>query len=323
VSARAWRVLAIATVAIASAGGAVAWSAQGFRWQGTGRDDEAAGPDSARVAKLFATLAPGDPVVCDLIADQLGNFWTDGSPEGAGRFDGAANVEAAKDSLHARVKAPGAIRLLEASLDAPDACTRRLAAKLLRHSTAPTAQIEGLLGHASVRVREGAAYALATEGRAAARGSLERLAARHRGPDAAMATWALGEQRAAAALPVLVRALGEGDVRVQVAAATAIGALEAVEQAPPALVSAARASSPALKRAAARALAQLHDPGTVDALIELLAIDDRDVRIALVEALGQIGSPKAASALMKASKDPNAEVRRAAVEALGEVGKAT
>src|SRR5439155_15752384 len=34
-----------------------------------------AGADSARVATLLAALARTDPVICDLIGDQLGNFW--------------------------------------------------------------------------------------------------------------------------------------------------------------------------------------------------------------------------------------------------------
>src|SRR5438132_2577030 len=37
-----------------------------------------AGADSARVATLLAALAHTDPVICDLIGDQLGNFWMGG-----------------------------------------------------------------------------------------------------------------------------------------------------------------------------------------------------------------------------------------------------
>ncbi|MBI3792121.1 MAG: HEAT repeat domain-containing protein [Gemmatimonadetes bacterium] len=316
-------IVALATVVVASAGGAVAWSAQGFHWSSGPGDDEAAGPDSARVSKLFATLAPADPLICDMITEQIGNFWSEGGRDGVGRFADAPNVQAVKDSLHSAVRAPGAIRLLEASLDAPDACTRRLAAKLLRQSKAPTAQIEGLLGHASARVREGAAYALATESRAEARVGLERLVKRNSGADAAMATWALGEQGAQVALPTLVSALAEGDARVKVAAAHAIGELHDLTQAPAGLVTAARSSDPALRRAAARSLAEIHDPQTLDALIELMSINDSEVRLHLVEALGSIGNPKAANALMKAAKDQSPEVRRAAVEALGEVAKET
>ena len=34
-----------------------------------------AGADSARVARLLNALAQTDPLICDLIGDQLGNFW--------------------------------------------------------------------------------------------------------------------------------------------------------------------------------------------------------------------------------------------------------
>ncbi len=38
------------------------------------------GADSARVATLLAALAHTDLVICDLIGDQLGNFWMGGEP---------------------------------------------------------------------------------------------------------------------------------------------------------------------------------------------------------------------------------------------------
>ncbi|HMG94956.1 MAG TPA: hypothetical protein VK565_01565, partial [Gemmatimonadaceae bacterium] len=36
------------------------------------------GPDSGRVAILIDALGRTDPVICELIADQLGNFWWSG-----------------------------------------------------------------------------------------------------------------------------------------------------------------------------------------------------------------------------------------------------
>src|SRR3954469_10178273 len=44
------------------------------------------GPDSGRVAILMDALGRTDPVVCELIADQLGNFWWGGSEYGVGRL---------------------------------------------------------------------------------------------------------------------------------------------------------------------------------------------------------------------------------------------
>ena len=43
------------------------------------------GPDSGRVAILIDALGRTDPVVCELIGDQLGNFWW-GNSSGVGRL---------------------------------------------------------------------------------------------------------------------------------------------------------------------------------------------------------------------------------------------
>ena len=37
-------------------------------------------------------------LICDLIGDQLGNFWWGGQPARLGRFDDAANVQGANSS---------------------------------------------------------------------------------------------------------------------------------------------------------------------------------------------------------------------------------
>src|SRR6188472_1813499 len=55
------------------------------------------GPDSGRVAILIDALGRTDPVVCELLADQLGNFWLGGGRNGVGRLAGAsASVQVAK-----------------------------------------------------------------------------------------------------------------------------------------------------------------------------------------------------------------------------------
>ena len=86
-----------------------------------------AGADSARVATLLAALAHTDPVVCDLIGDQLGNFWIGGDPARLGRFSDAPNVQGAKDSLAGTITDPRAVALLVATLgtDPPWAAARR------------------------------------------------------------------------------------------------------------------------------------------------------------------------------------------------------
>ncbi len=314
----------IAIGVVLTAGSAFAWSAQGFHIRGGfgGDDDSQPGPDSARVASLLTSLGQADPLVCDMLADQIGNFWTDAGRYGIGRLsDASAVVLAAKDSLHGRVRQPGAIALLSSSLRSTNPCTRRVAAKLLGRSAATTAMLSALLADPSITVREAAAYAIGGEERGEARGPLERLARGHRGPDAAMAVWALGEFGDPVSLPVFVAALAEGDAQVKLAAAAAIGELHDLERAPPALVEAARSADGPLRRIAARSLASIGDPNTVETLMALVSIDDTHVRMRVIEALGHIGSAKAAPVLMKASRDANAEVRRAAVEALGEVAK--
>lgn len=320
---RAALVAGIALGVIVTAGSAFAWGAQSIHIGSSHeRGDEMAGPDSARVASLLSSLGQADPLVCDMLADQIGNFWSDAGRYGIGRLsDAPAQVLAAKDSLHGKVSSPGAIMLLSNTLRSTNPCTRRIAAKLLGRSAATTAQLSALLADQSGTVREAAAYAIGGEERQDARGPLERLARTNRGADAAMAVWALGEFGDAVSLPVIVSALAEGDAHVKMAAAAAIGEMHDLEHAPPALVEATRSGDMALKRIAARSLASIGDPNTLDALIGLVAVDDPFVRMRVIEALGHIGSAKAAPALMKASRDANAEVRRAAVEALGEVAK--
>src|SRR6185295_10937600 len=102
------------------------------------------GADSARAALLNA-LARTDPVVCDLIGDQLGNFWWGGQAGGLGRFADAPNVQGAKDSLAGTIADPRALALLVANLGADNPCVRRVAAKLLGQSAVAASVLNGLL----------------------------------------------------------------------------------------------------------------------------------------------------------------------------------
>src|SRR5437588_9584745 len=121
---------------------------------------ERPGADSARVAALLAALAHTDPVICDLIGDQLGNFWMGDDPARLGRFsDAPTRIQGAKDSLAGSVTDPRALTLLAATLGTDNPCVRRVAAKLLGRSAVSAALLRGLLGDASPRVRESAAFA--------------------------------------------------------------------------------------------------------------------------------------------------------------------
>ena len=231
------RVVALAAfVAVSIATVTVARASQ--RWGpggALGRDEtEQAGPDSARVAGLLASLSASDPLICDLIGDQLGNFWSDAGRFGIGRFaDAPAASQQAKDSLHGRVTSPAAIRVLTVNLDAANPCVRRVAAKLLGRSQVELATLAQLLANPSPRVREAAAYALGAENRHEARLDLERALKAQRGPEAAMAAWALGDLGDGASLPALTAALSYDDKRTRYAAASAIGELHDLETAPP------------------------------------------------------------------------------------------
>src|SRR5262245_64153596 len=101
----------------------------------SGQEEEPGGPDSARVVAFFATLRTTDPMLCDMVTDQLGNFWTSGGREGVGQLsDGRRTWEPIRDSLFSPVSAPAARRMIAGTLGDPSACVRRAAAKMLGRS---------------------------------------------------------------------------------------------------------------------------------------------------------------------------------------------
>lgn len=309
------------------------------------------GPDSARVAQLLTALGTTDPVICELISDQIGNFWTSNGRFGLGRFsDASLSLQAAKDSISGHVREPRAIRLLQTNLSAENACVRRLSAKMLGRSAEKTDELLRQLGSSSSRVREAAAYAIGEGERKDARPALERALQERPGAEAAMYAWAIGEIQDTASIPALARAarasnaqvrlasvwalgviedaraipelehaLGDDNAGVRYAAAEAFGNLHDVRVAPPALVRAAQSGDAGLKKVAARALAEIHDPATIDVLIALVTSADRETRLEAVRALGEIRSPKAVPSLVRALKDADAEVRKSAAEVLGEI----
>ena len=316
------RVVMLSVGIVAIAATATAARTVGRRAPNDGRPAQAGGADSTRVAGFLSALGTSDPVICTMIGDQIGNFWTDEGREAVGRFaDAQPGASLAQDSLQHQISNEGALRTLVARLDDPNACVRRAAAKLLEHSSAETSRIAALLSHQSPRVREAAAYALSDESRKASRADLERVLRAGHMPEAAMAAWSLGEQGDVAAAPALRAALGADDARTRWAAAHAFGELHTLEQAPPELVRAARSSDQTLTLYAVRSLAEIHDPATVEVLAANVDAPDARLRLAVVEALGETRSAKAIPALTKATRDVDARVRRAATEALGEVAK--
>src|SRR5947208_2534613 len=256
--------------------------------EGPGRS----GADSARVATLLSALAHTDPVICDLIGDQLGNFWMGGEPGRLGRFADAPNVQGAKDSLAGTISDPRAVALLVATLGTDNPCVRRVAAKLLGRSTVSAAVLRGLFDNPTPRIRESAAFAagvgaLSDRNDAVRRAAVRALADLHERSAVAPleglllndsdpevrreSASALGNLSAARSLDPLARALGDADVEVQRSAADAIGELDDVTKAPAALVRATTSPDLDLRRQATTSLDKIGDLAT-----ELARADSQD-----------------------------------------------
>jgi len=281
-----------------------------------------AGADSARVAMLLNALAHTDPLVCDLIGDQLGNFWLGGEAGRLGRFDDAPNVQGAKDSLAGTVTDPRALSLLVATLGADNQCVRRVAAKLLGESDVSANVLDGLLQHASPRIRESAAYAAGVGGRHETRAALERRLADTASGPAAMAAWALGEIQDPASAPALQAAVHAPSPRVRLASAWALGQMEDASYAKDVLPL-LRDVDPVMRATAAAALGQMKSPRVGAALVGALTDRNDAVRLAAVSALADLNERSGVAPIEGLLlNDPDAEVRRECASALGSLSLA-
>ncbi len=320
-------------------------------WRGGTR--ERAGADSARVAALLTALGKTDPVICDLIGDQLGNFWMGGERGGLGRFDDAPNVQGAKDSLAGTITDPKAIALLTATLGTDNQCVRRVAAKLLGQSMVATSTLNGLLDNSSPHIRESAAYAAGTGERHETRTALERRLA-DTASVAAMAAWALGEIQDPASAQALQTAMHSPSPRVRLASAWALGQFEdasyakdvlpLLRDADPvtrataaealgkmksarvgaALVGALTDRNDAVRRAAVNALSDMEERSAVAPIEGLLLNDpDPDVRRECANALGNMSLGRSLEPLARALGDQDMEVQRAAANAIGDLDDVT
>ena len=280
------------------------------------------GADSARVATLLNALERTDPVICDLIGDQLGNFWWGGQPGRLGRFEDSPNVQGAKDSLAGTITDPRALSLLVATLGADNPCVRRVAAKLLGQSNVAATVLNSLLGNASPRTRESAAYAAGVGERRETRAALERRIADTSGGAAAMAVWALGEMEDAATGPALQGAVHSTSPRVRLAAVWALGKFEDASYAKDVLPF-LRDVDPIMRATAAEALGQMKNPRVGAALVGALTDRDDAVRLAAVSALSDMEEHSAVGPLEGLLiNDADPEVRRECASALGNLSLA-
>lgn len=281
------------------------------------------GPDSGRVAILIDALGRTDPVVCELIGDQLGNFWW-GNSSGIGRLAAAnASVQVAKDSTSGTITDPRAINRLVAELDGPNACTRRVAAKLLGNSNVSAARLTSLLTSASANVRESAALAAANSEHKDVIPALQHALEDRSPAVVAMAAYALGELEDKASVPALVTLVRSGDEHVRLSAIWALGQLEDA-RAVPAIIATLRDPNVSIRRMSADVLGGFDDDSEKAQAIAPLELAlqgdaDAEVRAEAAESLGQISSPSSASALGRALSDADVTVRRAAAEALGDL----
>ncbi len=278
------------------------------------------GPDSARVASLFATLTSADPIACEMIADQIGNFWWSDGGVGVGQLsDTRPAARLAKDSVSGPVSDPRAIRLLSATLSHEDPCVRLVAAKMLGNSTAEDAVILAPLGSASARVREAGLRAAGERDRPALRARVERLLG-DEAAVAAMAAWALGEIELRESVPALRRVLTHESARVRAAGAWALGQIEDPAAAEDLERLLARDGDRTVRLAAVRALGDIEAPRSAPAIERLLDGGDVGLAIAAAEALQQLDLDEASApaGLLRAVESTNAELRYAALNALFE-----
>lgn len=279
------------------------------------------GPDSARVAGFLTAVAAADPVICEMVADQLGNFWFGGDRGGIGRFaDARSSAAAAKDSVTRRVTDAGAIRLLASRLDAEDPCTRLVSAKMLGNSTASDAEFERLLESRSPRVREATLRGLAERERRETRSAVERQLGSSDADVAVMAAYALGHIEDRASVPRLRQELKSPRAKMRMTAAWALGMIEDPAAAPDLEPLARSDADRNVRLAAIEALGDIEASRSFGLLVGLL--DDRDLGIATAaaEALSSLDSPSAApEPLLRAARSEHRPLRLAALEAVSEI----
>jgi len=278
------------------------------------------GPDSGRVAILLDALGKTDPVVCELLGDQIGNFWNSGENFGVGGFAATSlSLRAAKDSIGGHITDPRAINLLVSELGAPNPCVRRVASKMLGNSAVAAGRLRSLLGDGSPTVREAAAHAAGVGEKRDVLAALETSLGDRDATVAAMSAWAIGEIEDKSSIPALVRSMKGSERRVRLAAIWALGQIDD-KSAATEVIPALRDGDAAIRAMAADVLGELESKASIAPLERLLADDsDPRAREAAARALGELSAASSATVLGRALSDPDIAVRRVAAAALGEL----
>jgi HEAT repeat protein len=307
--------LAFATTATAAT---IAMTDDGAPAQVEVAQPESAGPDSARVVRFLAALAAADPLVCELGADPIGNFWFNDRDYGIGQFaDTRVAMRAEKDSISRRVTDAGAIRALAARLDADDPCLRKVAAKMLGNSTVGDDALVRLLEGGPARVREAALLAAGERERPQLRARVERMLGASEASVAAMAAWTLGEFELKASVPALRRALQHDAASVRLAAANALGDIDDPAAAADLERLAERDADRRVRHVAIESLGNLERPSSMPVLARIVGADDMVLAVAAAEALGNINDVDSPPPeLVRALESGHAPLRRAAIEAV-------
>ena len=313
--------LVLAALTLAGAASAVSVTRQNIVIAGSVDDDESghAGPDSARVVAYFNALGSADPMLCAMVTDQLGNFWSSEGDDGIGSLaDASRRWEPARDSLASRITDPAAKRVAFRALAVDDACVRRSAAKMLgRSGSHAAAEIRQGLRAANPRVREATLLALGESELPEFLTDAEQATRDDNPAVVAMATWALGEYKQPSSFGRLEQLVGSRELRVRRAAAWALGELDD-PRAAPLLTPLLRDPDILTRIVATEALAEIADATTVEALGAVLGDPNLRLRRAVVRALAEIEDLATVPYLLKAIKDSDPEIRRIAAEALGD-----
>ena len=285
-----------AALSAGAVGAAVTLKPTATSTESAGDHDRRAGPDSGRVAILLDALGKTDPVVCELLGDQIGNFWNGGERGGVGRLAATpASLQAAKDSIGGRITDPRAIDRLVRELSAPNPCVRRVASKMLGNSAIAASRLRALLGDASPTVREAAAHAAGVGEVHDVRTTLESSLGDRDAGVAAMAAWAIGEIEDRSSIPALARAMRGGEPRVGLAAIWALGQIDDKNAAAD-VIPALRDANAVTRAMAADVLGELENPASIAPLERALA-DDSDARVreAAARALGELSAASSAT----------------------------